>query len=407
MKIVLILAWRNLWRNKRRSFITISSVLFAVLLAIVFYSMEQGSYERMIDTMVKYSTGYVQVQDMLYQDEPSIDNSLLYDENLEDVIVSLGSLIDYTVPRIQNFALIATENQTRGSMVMGIDPGREQLLNKLHDDLVAGHFITRDDQDIVLAEGLANILNVQVGDTVVLLGQGFQGSTAAGKYMVKGLVNLKLPELNNNIIYMSLPAAQWFYMADNRLTALIVMPQNPKHAQVIVNQLNASLDQEWYTAISWEVMLKDLLTLMKFDMAGTMIMLLILYIVIAFGLYGTILTMMIERMREFGMLLSLGMKRGQLAMMSLIETLMISFTGAIAGMLVAIPIVMWFYHNPIKLTGELADAIIEYGFEPVLPFSGDPGIFYTQAKIVLVISLFIGLYPVFKMFRLNIMTAKQ
>jgi putative ABC transport system permease protein len=407
MKIVLILAWRNLWRNKRRSFITISSVLFAVLLAIVFYSMEQGSYERMIDTMVKYSTGYVQVQDMLYQDEPSIDNSLLYDENLEDVIVSLGSLIDYTVPRIQNFALIATENQTRGSMLMGIDPGREQLLNKLHDDLVAGHFITRDDQDIVLAEGLANILNVQVGDTVVLLGQGFQGSTAAGKYMVKGLVNLKLPELNNNIIYMSLPAAQWFYMADNRLTALIVMPQNPKHAQVIVNQLNASLDQEWYTAISWEVMLKDLLTLMKFDMAGTMIMLLILYIVIAFGLYGTILTMMIERMREFGMLLSLGMKRGQLAMMSLIETLMISFTGAIAGMLVAIPIVMWFYHNPIKLTGELADAIIEYGFEPVLPFSGDPGIFYTQAKIVLVISLFIGLYPVFKMFRLNIMTAKQ
>ena len=146
MKIVLTLAWRNLWRNKRRSFITISSVMFAVLLAITFNSMEQGSYERMIDTMVKYSTGYVQVQDVLYEEEPSIDNSLLYDESLDDVIVSMGSLIDYTVPRIQNFALIAAENQTRGTMVMGIDPKKENLLNNLSDDLVDGSFLESDDQ---------------------------------------------------------------------------------------------------------------------------------------------------------------------------------------------------------------------------------------------------------------------
>jgi ABC-type lipoprotein release transport system permease subunit len=381
--------------------------MFAVLLAITFYSMEQGSYERMIDTMVKYSTGYIQVQDVLYKDEPSIDNSLLYDETLDELITSFGNRIAYTVPRIQNFALIASDNQTRGAMVLGIDPNKENKLNNMATDIVDGELIHKNDQEIMLAEGLGNILNVQVGDTVVLLGQGFQGSTAAGKYRVKGLVNLRIPELNNNTIYMSLPAAQWFYMADNRLTALIVMPQNPKQSQQITDELNKSLDDEWYRAISWEIMLKDLLTLMKFDMAGTMIMLLILYIVIAFGLFGTVLTMMIERQREFGMLLSLGMKRSQLALMALIETLMISFTGAIAGIVVAIPVVMWFFYNPVKLSGELADAMLDYGFEPVMPFSADPGIFFNQAQIILVISVLIGLYPVYKMFRLNVMLAKQ
>jgi putative ABC transport system permease protein len=407
MKIILTLAWRNLWRNKRRSLITISSVLFAVLLAIVFYSMEQGSYGRMIDSMVKYSTGYIQIQDVFYEDEPSIDNSLLYDDELAGLLRGFDDRIAYQVPRLQNFALVATEGQTRGSMVVGIDPEKEQKLNDLSDNLTEGELIKNEDSDILVAEGLAGILNVHTGDTLVLIGQGFQGATAAGKYRIKGIIDLKLPELNNNMIYMSLQAAQWFYMAEDRLTALIVMPENPKETDLLIEELNAAIDQEWYRVLGWEQMLEDLLALMSFDMAGTMVMLFILYIVIAFGLFGTILTMIIERQREFGMLLSLGMKRGQLALMCFFETLFISFAGALAGIALAIPVVLWFYYNPIPLTGEMAEAMLDYGFEPIMPFAFDPYIFVSQARIVLIISVFIGLYPVYKMFRLNIMHAKQ
>lgn len=256
MKIILTLAWRNLWRNKRRSLITISSVLFAVLLAIVFYSMEQGSYGRMIDSMVKYSTGYIQIQDVFYEDEPSIDNSLLYDDELARLLDGFGNKIAYQVPRLQNFALVATEGQTRGSMVVGIDPEKEQKLNDLSDNLTEGELIKNEDSDILVAEGLAGILNVHTGDTLVLIGQGFQGATAAGKYRIKGIIDLKLPELNNNMIYMSLQAAQWFYMAEDRLTALIVMPENPKETDLLIEELNASIDQDWYRVLGWEEMLK-------------------------------------------------------------------------------------------------------------------------------------------------------
>lgn len=407
MKILLTLAWRNLWRNKRRSIITISSVLFAVLCAVMFYAMEKGTYERMIDTMVRYSYGYVQIQDVLYEDEPSMDNALLFDENVESALNDLSDRIELYVPRIQNFALVATDQQTRGVMIMGIDPERESRLNNLTDDLVMGEFLTLNDEGVVIAEGLANILNVTVGDTITLLGQGFQGATAAGRFHIKGVVNLRLPEMSRNVIYMSLPTAQWFYMAEDRLTALIVMPKNPKRSAQIAAELNNRLDPEWYRALTWEELLADFLMLMKFDIAGTFVMLIILYIVISFGLYGTILTMMIERQREFGMLISLGMKRGKLAAICFIESVLIAVSGVIIGIVVTLPVVWYFNVNPITFTGDIAETFMDMGFEPIMPLSMDPWVFISQALIVLTISFLIGLYPIRKAYTLNIMKVKR
>lgn len=405
--MLLTLAWRNLWRNKKRSMITISSVLFAVLMAIVFESLERGSYQRMIDNMVKYSTGYMQIQDVLYNEEPSIDNTLLLDQELLNTLEKFDNKIDFSVPRIQNFALAATAKVTRGTFVMGIDPEIEGRLNRFSDDMIEGEFLTQNDADIVLGNGLAQILNLNVGDSLVLLGQGFQGSTAAGIFHVKGIVNIKLLEMSNNTIYMSIPTAQAFFNAAERLTALIVMPKNPRHTASLAKELNASVDSDWLAVLTWEELLKDLLALMQFDQAGSMLMMGILYLVITFGIMGTILTMMIERQREFGMLISLGMKRSRLAFVVFFEAFFISMVGVVVGILVAIPIVFYFYHNPIMLTGEMAGTMLEYGFEPIMPFAADLDIFLGQALIVLVIAILVGLYPIKKVFQLDIMKVKR
>ncbi len=407
MKLLTTLAWRNLWRNKRRTLITISSVLFAVFLAIMFLSMEQGSYERMIDSMVKYSTGYIQIQDVLYDDEPSIDNTMVFDEDIELLLNRYDEEISYYVPRLQNFVLVATENTTRGSMLIGIYPEKEKKLNDMTDDIVEGTYLEPGDDGLLIAEGLANILNAGLGDTLVLLGQGFHGTTAAGLYPITGIVDLKVPEINNNTIYMSLEAAQWFYAADERLTAIIVMPENPKRTNQLAGKISDEIDSEWYNVLTWEEMLEDLLKLMKFDMAGTMVLMIILYIVIAFGLFGTILMMMLERKREFALLFSLGMKRSKLAAICFMESVFITIIGVISGIIVSIPVVAYFYHNPIVLAGDMAEAIGEYGFEPILPFSADPSVFYNQALIVLVLSILIGLYPVYKVFKMRIMDVKS
>lgn len=407
MKLITTLAWRNLWRNRKRTLITMSSVMFAVLLAIVMTSSQKGAYERMIEGMVKYSVGYIQIQDVLYHEEPSIDHTMLFDDAIKEVLLQNEDKIAFYVPRLQNFVLAATDHKTRGAMLMGIDPEMETKLNDLSDNMVEGAFLLPDDDGILVAEGMARILDVGVGDTLVLLGQGFQGVTAAGKYHIQGIIDLKIPELNNNMIYMPLTSAQWFFDAEQRLTALIVMPENPRHTDQLAMALLAGVDNEWYTVLTWEELLSDLLTLMQFDMAGGQVMTLILYIVISFGLFGTIVMMMIERKKEFCLLFSLGMKRRLLASVCFLEALFISVTGSIFGLLLSIPIVAYFYYNPIKLTGDMANMMADYGFEPVLPFSAEPSVFIGQVLVILILSFVIGLYPVYKVFRLKIMEVKQ
>jgi len=246
-----------------------------------------------------------------------------------------------------------------------------------------------------------------VGDSLVLLGQGFQGATAAGVYRIKGIVHIRLPDLSKNTVYMSLETARWFYMAENRLTSLIIMPRNPDQTHKIAASLNASVDPEWLTVVTWEHLLRDILAMMRFDQVGSLVMMLILYIVITFGLLGTILTMIMERQREFNMLLSIGMKKKTLAAVCYMETIFISFAGIIAGIVVAIPIVIFFYFNPIPLTGDMAQTMIDFGFEPVMPLSTDPAIFIEQVQIVLVLSLLVGLYPVYKVFMMKTVQVKK
>jgi putative ABC transport system permease protein len=405
MKTFITLAWRNIWRNKRRSFINIASVLFAVLLAIAADSFERGSYELMIDNMVKFSTGYIQVQDVLYDEEPSIDNAMLYDETLKEKLDEFGSDIEYTVPRIQNFALAATDNRTRGAFIMGIDPESEDRFNKLSENLVEGEFLKDDDQAVMLAAGFSDILGLGVGDTLILIGQGFQGASAAGMYPVKGIVKLSVPEMNNNTVYMPIGTAQWFYGAEERLTSLIIMPVKPAQTTRLTNALNKNLDGEWYVAHNWQHLLRDLLKLMKMDMAGSRMIIYILYIVIGFGLFGTVLTMMLERLKEFAMLISIGMKRYQLAIVCFFETLFMSFIGVIIGTVLTYPILLYFNINPIPLKGEMAELIEEYGFEAVMPTSVTPDIFISQIIIVFFLALIIGLFPVYKVFRLKVVDA--
>jgi ABC-type antimicrobial peptide transport system permease subunit len=131
----------------------------------------------------------------------------------------------------------------------------------------------------------------------------------------------------------------------------------------------------------------------ELDYYGGLVMLLILYAIIAFGIFGTFLMMTNERRYEFGMLISLGMRRIRLQFVTVIEILLLAFSGVICGILVSIPVMVYFYLNPIYFSGEAAQAMERFGLEPILPFSLDPSIFLQQAVLVFIITLILGLYP--------------
>lgn len=401
------LAWRNIWRNKRRTLITVSSIMFAVVSALFVESMEQGAHDQMIENMTSFHTGYIQIQDYRYEDEPSLDNAFHFDDSFEERIKNETQQIEILAPRIETFMLAAGEEITRGAMILGIEAEKEQALNDLKRRLSSGRFFEPGDGTAVMGSGLAGRLNLAVGDTLVLLGQGRFGATASGLFQISGLIDHPLREMNNQVVYLSLPDAQWMLSAEDHITNLLINPSSQTHTTQVATSLNEMLENDELRVLTWREMMPELIDALEFDRASSRVFMGILYVVIGFGIFGTILTMTLERTREFGILLSVGMYRTKLALMVFIETFFISILGVIAGFVLGLMVLLYFYFNPIELSGDMADLILDFGFEPILPMALSPEIFLWQGIIIFLITTIICLYPSFKIARMNILTAKK
>ena len=386
------LAWRNLWRNKKRTLIAAASVFFAVLLALLMRSMQTGYYDYMINASVRMYTGYIQVHGKDYWEKKSLDESMMLDEkHLTELRNTAG--VNLTVPRFETYSLISYKNKTKVVQVNGINPALENQLTDLKKKLVSGEYLRDSSKGIILAQGLAEILKVEVGDSVVIYGQGYHGVTAAAQIPIIGIVKFTLPDLNKSFTYLSLSYAQWLFSAPDRLTSMSIMIDNPKNLDRVKSDIQKVFDTK-YEVMDWEELSPELLQSIQIDNASGIIMLGILYIVIAFGIFGTIMMMTAERVKEFGILISVGMKKWKLGLVTLFETLFVSFIGVFAGALVSIPILLYFKANPIPLTGEYAEAILAFGFEPILPFAIYPGMFFAQIWTVLAIAAVSALYPI-------------
>lgn len=393
------LAWRNIWRNKKRSFISIASVLFAVVVALGMRSMQVGSYRHMVENAVSTLTGYIQIHAHEYWDKKSLDYSFIYSDSLVETVNNIER-VTYSAPRLETFALASSGNITDGVMVMGIDPQTEHRMSKLADKVVEGEYLKPGDEGILLAEGLARHLKMSPGDTVVLLGQGFHGVTAAGKYRIAGLVKFPIPDLNSSIVYLTLSEAQRFTWAEGRITSLAIILDGVNHMPRVMSELKNRFDQQ-YEIMSWQEMLPELDQYIKTDNVSGIIMLWIIYIVIGFGILGTVLMMTLERTREFGILTAIGMRQRRLTIVIVLESVFLSLVGAIAGIVVSIPVLVYLYFHPIRIAGEIGKAFEEFGFEPLIKFALDPEIFWWQALVVLIIALAASIYPVWKVSRIQ------
>ncbi len=394
------IASRNLWRNKRRSLITIASITFAVLLSCIMRSMQLGSYERMIENSARFYTGYIQVHEKGYWDDKMLDNSFAQSDSLKAKIDNTEGVI-VSVPRVESFVLSAFGTKTKGAMILGIDPIYEDSLTRVKSKIVAGSYLERGDKSVMLAEGLAKYLNVNVGDSVIMLGQGYHGASAAGIYPIKGIMKFPVPLQNNQTIYMPLEEAQWFFSLGERLTSLSLVIDKAKHTDRIIKDIASKIDTQTLEVMGWEELMPDLIQGIEIDNIGGKVMLWILYAVIGFGMLGTFLMMTAERMYEFGVMMSIGMKRFQMQLIIALEMAIMSSIGVLAGIGISLPLLIYYHHHPIMFSGESAAAIEKFGVEAAYFFSLEPSLFYNQAWAIFFMATVLGFYPIYFIQRLK------
>ncbi len=462
-------AWRNLWRNRRRTLITAASVFFAVFFALLMRSLQIGSYDYMYKNAIETYSGYIQLQQENWWDEKTIDNTFPYTEEIETMLLS-DENIYAAIPRVESFALASSGEATKGVMVMGVDPEKEVHLSDLNQkkviylltpeavgkikndtlftekisklaELFMGYSFTNDERLLLdlginaedadnyipalkkyasyesgsikvgepgvwLGAKLAQFLKLNTGDTLVLMGQGYHGATAAGKYEIKGLIRLPLPEMNSRAVYMPYDIAQELYKCGNNISSLVVNLENndDKAIEKTVNRLRERAPENT-RIIDWKEMNEIMISQMEADNKSGMVMLFILYLVISFGVFGTVLMMTAERKREFGVLVAIGMQKKKLASIMSWEMLYIGLLGIVAAAVVCIPLILYGVNHPFVFTGELAYIMADYGFDAQLAFEPINSYFLWQAFIVgLMVSISL-IYPVRKILGLEVVTA--
>jgi ABC-type lipoprotein release transport system permease subunit len=403
--MLLKLAWKNIWRNKKRTLIVSASVYFAVILAVIMRSAQLGSYSYMIHSSAKMQTGYLQIQGKGFWENRSLDKSIKLSPAFLDSLAGLPHITSIT-PRLETFALLSRDSITKVAAVVGIDPQKEEAMTGLKERLVSGAFLTNSDTGVLLAEGLARRMKIGIGDSLILYGSGYHGHIAAAALKVHGIVKLPLPKMNNQLAFLELKNAQFIYAAPGLITSLSIMIDNIAHLAQTDTAVHALINKK-STVMTWDEMMPELVQSIQVDNAGGLIMVGILYMVIAFGIFGTIMMMTAEREKEFGILNGIGMKKNKLIFVSILESFMVSFIGVIAGVLSSIPITYYYKSNPIVLSGDSAKAWVSLGIEPIMTFSVDPTIYLSQSIIIFIIALICAFYPLFFISKLNVVSAMR
>ena len=402
--MLLQLAWRNVWRNKRRTFITISAIAFGVFFAAFMTAFNKGIFDSMMDGAIQQYFGYAQIHGKNYWEVKVIDNSIEFTTDLQAIPQKVAE-VQAIIPRMETFALASAGERTNGAFVIGIEPTKENDLTNIAGKIIEGEYLTPTDEAVIIAEGLAKKLGLGLSDTLILISQGYHGVNAAGKYPIKGIFKMGLPDLNKTLVYMPIQTTAYFLGAEGRATTLVLKIDKAEQVpQAIAGMQQYLPANQPYAIKSWQALMPELVETRQLKEGGNIVFISILYLLISFAIFGTILMMTKERSYEFGVLTAIGMRRKKLFSIIWLETILVAIVGAMVGILMSMPIVYYLKVKPITVAmlGEEAAAAYEkFGLQGNLPAAFELPIFFNQAFIIFIITSILAIYPLFKIMHLK------
>ncbi|MCL5029433.1 MAG: FtsX-like permease family protein [Bacteroidetes bacterium] len=399
--MLLKLAWRNIWRNKRRSLITLAAVVFAAVMAIAMRGIQLGTYALNIRSVVELFSGYLQIQEKNYLDNPSLTSSFIIDSKILDALKSTKGVVDYA-PRIYADGLISYKDNSRGAAIFGIEPEKEKNVTTFVQNINSGKFFTSDSSNqIVVGDQLLKNLDAKVGDEIVLLAQGYDGTLGNQKFKIVGTVKFGVQELESALIFMGLKSAQSLLAMGSKVNVVAIKADDLNHLEEINDQLSSKIRNSNIKILSWDKINPELEQAIQLDNVSGIFFLGILIVIVAFGILNTVLMSVIERFREFGVVLAIGMPQVTLTYLVYIETMLITFIGLVAGNIFGYAINYYFILHPIILGEELKKLYEIYHFLPQLKSTLQVSIFFNVSLSILAISLASCFYPAYKVYKLE------
>lgn len=349
------LAWRNLLRNPRRSLLTIGAIAGGLAALIFLWAFIDGVNDQMIDNSTRYMSGHLQVHRSGYHEERTLD--LLIDDaaRIAGAVAQQPDVVAVST-RMEGNAILSLGDKSRGVMVVGIDPQREREVTTLHEAVREGRFLSAGDADaLVLGESAARALGAGIGSEVALVTQGADGSVGAARYRVRGIFKTRMDMLDGVLVFLPMAAAQQLFAAEGKATSIVARLARRDAAGPVAARLQAMLGPE-REVLTWQRLLPSVVQSVAFHEVTGYVLLLVLFVVVVVGVCNTALMAVMERTREFGVMMAVGTTRGQVTRLVFYESCLLGAAGLGIGMLAGVALARYFGTRGIDL-GEFTEAM--------------------------------------------------
>ncbi len=330
------IAFRNIFRQKRRTILTMLTMFGGFTLASVGIAWMDGTYSNIIDIFTRNRLGHIQVHESGYLDRPSIYKVIEDYETIGEKTQAVRGVTTWA-PRLYAAALASAGDKSAGVRIIGVDYRREVSTTHFDKKITEGAFFSSSaSREAILGSGLATILNATIGDEIVIVSQAADGSIANDIYRVIGIATSGDAFSDQTAFYLTLPQAQELLALENYAHELIIIVDNLDRVRKLAARIAHELDDPILSVSPWQVFAKSFYEAMKADKKGGWITIAVIILVVAVGVLNTVLMSVLERRREYGTLKALGTRPTQIFRLILFEVNIMAAASIFFGALVAL-----------------------------------------------------------------------
>jgi len=349
--VIVSLAWRNIWRQPIRTVLSLLGMAATSMLLVFMMSFQFGAYDTMKSGMLRISDGFGQFQAATYKDDPEIDKVIADPKALIADLAAVKTVTAAT-ERSNAFVLLANGERSFAAAVVGVDPVNEPKVSTLFTQVKQGRALKASDQAaIILGDGLARNLKLSLGDKVTLLGSAMDGSVAADVLTLVGIFKTGVAEVDRQIAQMPLARFNDTFMMNGAVHIVAITGDNIHQIEADETRLRGIAAKNQVVYLNWGQIQPAVKQAIELDMSTAMLMYVTLVVVVVFIILNTLYMSVLERTREFGVLLALGMKPGQIGRMVWMELIFLSLVGCGAGCLLGIAVTAWVQQVGITFSG--------------------------------------------------------
>jgi ABC-type lipoprotein release transport system permease subunit len=387
------MAFRNIFRQKRRTILTALSMFGGFALAAIFIGWADGSYNNIIDNFTRYNFGHIQIHEKAYLDRPSLYKTI---DNYSDIEKKLGQIdnIDSWTPRVYSAGLVSVGEKSTGARIIGIDPQSETRATRFDRKVAQGkNFSNRPNHEVIIGKGLAKILNARVGNDIVVVSQGADGSIANDRYKIIGLADTGDEIADRAAFYLHLQDAQELLVLGGRIHEVAITVLHLDQVQRVTQTLKESVDGKNLATAPWQEFARSFYLAMKADMEGMWISLFIIVLIVAVGVLNTVLMSVLERTREYGVLKAIGTRPGQIVKLVLAEVNILACFSIVLGIAVGLAVNALLSSQGITLSDSFTYGGVKFD---TLRSEINARSFYIPAITIFLSATLVGFFPALK-----------